>query len=367
MESERLAQAWSMSPRDDEKRLGCLDFFRGIAIVGVVTFHTFIIFKFDGAAAAMLAGLGVYGVQLFFLVSALTMCLMWDRRAGETHPARKFYIRRFFRIAPPFWIGIIGYLLLFGLSASRWSPNGVGWLQVATLSLFVHPFWPTTINAIVPGGWSIGVEVFFYAWFPAIIRLRADYRVYLLGAFAVYLLNIVLVRPSYQLLLYGLGYDDLIGEFLYFQFFNQAPIFLLEIALYKSELKKVASFAGVVIPWLGLSFALKFLWQIPAAPFFWTVVFAQLIFVSVAMRRNLSIRPINKLGELSYAIYLLHFAVIYGVELLFRWAGFDLHSFSAFTLALSVTLAICWILGRLLSRTLEKWSTCVAQKVVTLV
>jgi exopolysaccharide production protein ExoZ len=54
---------------------------------------------------------GWVGVNVFYFVSAMTMCLMWTQRETESHPTRKFYIRRFLRIAPLFWLAIPLYLV----------------------------------------------------------------------------------------------------------------------------------------------------------------------------------------------------------------------------------------------------------------
>jgi exopolysaccharide production protein ExoZ len=167
------------------RRLESLDFLRGVAIFGVVTFHTFGLFHADNAAIRLIAGQGFFGVQLFFIVSALTMCLMWDRRAGEHRAAPKFYIRRFFRIAPPFWLAIVFYSLLDPGQSTEWVPAGLSLRHFATTAAFIHTFWPDTINSVVPGGWSIGVEMLFYLFFPLIIYLRCRSNLYLMIAFAV--------------------------------------------------------------------------------------------------------------------------------------------------------------------------------------
>jgi exopolysaccharide production protein ExoZ len=354
----------------EQSRLRPLDFLRGIAILGVVGFHTFIIFSFGGKGIGTLAALGVYGVQLFFLVSALTMCLMWERRIGEGRPTLKFYVRRFFRIAPPFWLGIIGYLVMFGAAPSQWAPDGIGWRQIMSTALLVHSFWPSTVNAVVPGGWSIGVEIFFYLWFPMLIRSEATYGRFLFFAFFLYVGNIFLVRPLYEWLLAGYGHDALMGEFLYFQFFNQAPIFLLGIALHKSLATgnvPIIWFGSAAAGWLALGFAMKFISHQPSSPFFWLIVFTLLALTAVTMLFGLSFGPINKLGELSYSIYLLHFAVIYGMESAFEWLNLDQHSLAAFAIALLSTLLICWFLGGLVSRTVERASNAAARRVVGLI
>jgi exopolysaccharide production protein ExoZ len=348
----------------DGERYSTLDFLRGIAIVGVVEFHTFIIFIFGGKVEANIAGVGVYGVQLFFLVSALTMCMMWDRRKGETDPTARFYIRRLFRIAPPFWLALIGYIALFGSGVSRWSPDGVTVTQIFAAAFLVHPFWPGTVNAIVPGGWSIGVEVFFYFWFPILIRRMDDPRKLFVAAFALYLFNLVVVRTAYGVALRNYSHPELIGEFLYFQFFNQAPIFLIGIALYKFTPGYWKFCATIFAVWLIVAFVLKYFFQMPSQPYFWLIVFALLIIVWLSLKFEISFRPLDRLGELSYSIYLLHFAVIYALEMLFRWADINQHSGLSFFFALQLTLIICWLLGTVFSITVEKAAGISAKSVI---
>ncbi len=60
-------------------RLASLDACRGVAILMVIAFHVSITYR-PVSWLGRLTALGNLGVQLFFLVSAVTMCLMWDLR-----------------------------------------------------------------------------------------------------------------------------------------------------------------------------------------------------------------------------------------------------------------------------------------------
>ena len=103
-------QAHQASPSAQE-RLASLDFLRGISILGVIAVHTGAAFPTPWAALNSALATGRFGVQIFFLVSAYTMCLMWQKRVGEKAPIRKFYIRRFLRIAPLFWLAVFVYFV----------------------------------------------------------------------------------------------------------------------------------------------------------------------------------------------------------------------------------------------------------------
>ena len=349
------------------RRLEPLDFVRGIAIFGVVAFHVFGLFHADNRAIRLIAGQGFFGVQLFFIISALTMCLMWDRRAGEHYPAAKFYIRRFFRIAPPFWLAIIFYSLLNAAQPSGWAPAGLSLRHFATTAAFVHTFWPDTINSVVPGGWSIGVEMLFYLFFPFIISWRCSAKFYLLMALAVYLFNIFAVRPAYQILLDSYPYPNLVHEFLYFQFFNQAPIFLAGIWLHKFFHNPERSYlwpAVIGFFWIALAFLLKVVFGFNSSPFFWLAIAGMLFAIYLVLHLQISWRPLNRLGAISYSIYLTHFAVVQGLELLFKAASIETNQTWAYAIALIMTLCICAVLGSILEATVERWSSALGKYIV---
>jgi exopolysaccharide production protein ExoZ len=350
-----------------------LDFLRGIAILGVVAFHVTPVFDPGARIITSVAALGFQGVQLFFLISAITMCYMWDHRLGESHATLKFYIRRFFRIAPPFWVAMGGYLLLNGFDSSKWAPDGVGARQIITSFFFVNGFWPDTINAVVPGGWSIVDEMTFYAFFPFLIsRFKNNAVSYFIGAFLLYLANLAIVQPIYDVLLRNFPHPDLRGEFNFFQFFNQAPVFLLGIFLYASmsgslSKKQLPLVAGVALLWLGIAFSLKTFYDVRSSPFFWLAAAILMTVVITAFKLQLTFRPVNRLGQLSYSIYLIHFAVIVGVEWCFARAGADKHGLLGFTVALITVLFLCWWLGALLESTLERAASRIGRRLVNAV
>ena len=112
------------------KRIKTLDFLRGIAILGVIAIHTSQYIKPEVKIVELLAQAGKFGVQLFYFISALTMCYMWELRKGEKKLIKKFYIRRFFRIVPLFWMGIAVYLMMNGFEKHYWAPEGINTLQI---------------------------------------------------------------------------------------------------------------------------------------------------------------------------------------------------------------------------------------------
>jgi peptidoglycan/LPS O-acetylase OafA/YrhL len=135
------------------KRLAYIDALRGYAVLGVVLIHTS---QSSGFAAQ--AEFGARGVQLFFVASALTLMFSWHQRDDGAAP---FFIRRVFRIVPMFWLSIPIYL---GLNADAYTWQVI---SAALFLQFVRPDW--IVGPVVPGGWSVCVEVIFYCGFPLIV------------------------------------------------------------------------------------------------------------------------------------------------------------------------------------------------------
>lgn len=152
-------------PSNPSGRIDCLDSLRGLALVMVLAIHCSQSYKSTFGVSKLLAPYGSLGVQLFFIISGFTMLLTF----GGRYSARivyAFYIRRIARIAPLFWIAIVGYLWIDGLGPRFWAPSGIHWSEIISTFLFLNGFMPQAVNAIVPGGWSIAVEMQFYCIFP---------------------------------------------------------------------------------------------------------------------------------------------------------------------------------------------------------
>ncbi|MCX7309105.1 MAG: acyltransferase family protein, partial [Afipia sp.] len=146
----------------DQKKYDFVDALRGIAVLLVVLAHTPVP---NSLLALNIAG--AYGVQLFFVVSAFTLFLSLSaRRNTESNPVLFFFLRRFFRIAPAFYFAMLFYLMKDGTGATPWAPQGIQSWQIISTLLFINGWLPDSINAVVPGGWSIAVEMTFYLFVP---------------------------------------------------------------------------------------------------------------------------------------------------------------------------------------------------------
>src|SRR5258708_40074536 len=130
-------------------------------MAAVLVYHVELTVPKPGWLLSQLAGFGAQGVQLFFVVSAMTLMMSWNaRRDGPV----RFWLRRLFRIAPMFWVAIV---IHEGVNASglyRWHDNNPGDILLA--AVFLHGWSLPAMNHVVPGGWTVGAEMMFYAVFP---------------------------------------------------------------------------------------------------------------------------------------------------------------------------------------------------------
>lgn len=145
------------------RTFGSLDGLRAIAILVVVWHHAAL-----PVAGWRVTGRGFLGVDLFFVISGflIVTLLLRERRRTGTISLRGFYVRRFLRIFPPF------YLMLAVVGATALLKRGHGSADV----LRDLPFAAFYVSNLVPMSsmlaitWSLSVEEQFYLVVPAVVR-----------------------------------------------------------------------------------------------------------------------------------------------------------------------------------------------------
>jgi peptidoglycan/LPS O-acetylase OafA/YrhL len=307
----------------DSRRLSYINTCRGLAILMVILVHHSESFTYN-FYIRYIAAYGQMGVQLFFIASALTLCFSMDVRRYQRNPVLSFYLRRFFRIAPLYYVGIAVYAamaaapFLTGFNG-QWPLYSRG--NVIANLLLVHGFRPSAYNGIVPGGWSVGTEVAFYLIFPALFvgYVRA-YRTWgtgflLLAPVAAFALD-VMVQP----MLSARGLPVTNGSFLYCNILNQLSVFLIGMsgffAIRDGLLDRVgpsAKIAGFVVLSLGSIVLLGV-----ATPLALTLLqpmagLSFLLLLDVLRSLVTRERLIERIGEVSYSMYVFHF--------LFAWTA----------------------------------------------
>jgi peptidoglycan/LPS O-acetylase OafA/YrhL len=177
-------------------RIKELDGLRGVAVLAVVGTHYFAWFPMPAVPQGHVGNdlfltpfrfiigcfrLGWLGVDLFFILSGflITSILMDLRDRDKEQYFRGFYARRALRIFPPYYLGILVFILF---SFARGLPGTWGlWLQYIFYYTSVFVGQPSQLRAVVPvlpivviSGllvlWSLSVEEIYYTIWAPVVR-----------------------------------------------------------------------------------------------------------------------------------------------------------------------------------------------------
>jgi peptidoglycan/LPS O-acetylase OafA/YrhL len=300
-----------VAPLDHPRHLAYIDAARGWAFLGVLTFHAFGRAPVKNYIVQSLASSGNYGVQLFFIASALTLFMSLEsRRTKDDRPITYFFIRRFFRIAPLFYFGIVFYLLAWGTGPRDFAPDGIHPHQVILTALFLHGWWPDAINSVVPGGWSIAVEMNFYLLLPLLFlfltTLRRAVIAFLISAPITIGISIAVTKLTHASL-----DPQLFSGFTYYWLPRQFAVFLLGIIVFHLSRKPVAPHTATVAAILGLLgvIAVSLLGlRVPDSYLAHSICFAVILVALRSAPLRLLVNPATRLlGTLSFSAYICHF------------------------------------------------------------
>ncbi len=160
-----------------DSHLPVLDGVRGLAIVGVLLYHFFLVVDRTYLGLPHLARrvfastiLGAKGVDLFFVLSGFLITGILLRSKGSTHYFKNFYIRRSLRIFPLYYLTLVGGLIAGTICAI---PD-YQWHTLRWYFFYLHnvrdTFWQPPLGG--PGWfWSLAVEEHFYLFWPLVVLL----------------------------------------------------------------------------------------------------------------------------------------------------------------------------------------------------
>lgn len=321
-------------------RLDYIDALRGIAALMVLVCHSLQVDKSLILPTALVESFESckFGVQLFFVISALTIFYSLNNSDANTV---NFFIRRFFRIAPLYFLAVATYSWMY-------QPNieGIG------LNLtFLHGFSPRYINSVVPGGWSIGVEMVFYCMIPFLFRKVFSLKRALYFFIATLIFSFVCMYVYRKLFTAS---SDL-ESFVYFWLPNQLPVFGLGFIVYYLGFEKtLPSIKSLFYPLIFLCLAVLISVLTKLTFVGEHIVFAITAAIFIFLLSNKPLPGlVNKatlyLGKISYSLYLTQYAAITILSKTGCFSLFPRHSNNSAILNLLLNLVFLFITTVMLS------------------
>ena len=295
------------------KKYGFIDGLRGVAILLVMFAHVGMVLPPAVGYTAM-SVYGKYGVQLFFVLSAFTLCHSLERTATPSKVALEgYWIKRWFRIAPLYYLAIPIYYIFLKLN-----PHATNWIlledfhakNIVANLLFVHGFIASANNSIVPGGWSIGCEFAFYAIFPFLFWYLFTPLRLIGSALASYGLLFSVMWLRWKM---GREFKWEGNTFLHFFIGNQMICFLLGMAVYKwrqTALFKTSLTILVLPALMGLLYINQLKWGWVLSPVLAAIVLSNV--VCFCFNRNMP-NWLQSIGRHSFSMYILHFMFVWWI------------------------------------------------------
>ncbi|MGQ4006366.1 acyltransferase [Francisellaceae bacterium CB300] len=320
---------------------------RGIAIIMVMLVHYTQLFSVANLHLPlhleMVFYSGKYGVLLFFIVSSYTLFRSLDIRKEDGF--KNYYIRRFFRIAPLYYlIIIILFITTNGDAGYLQDPHdGITFYNLLTHVFFINGFFTSYTNSIVGVEWTIFVEVSFYMILPILFLYRkflvhitiSFFIISLLGLLGLEFINSHLGRIQLYfspiIWLVAFAYGGLI-----YQYDNNDYIKRIFIA-YKYLLLTIFILLFILFSYVRGSLMIE-LFALLMVMFFLLVKYNQF--------KVFDNRFLNRIGELSFSMYLIHFTVLLFIETNIRFIFFHngvLDYISLFVVFVAITISISYL------------------------
>ncbi len=292
------------------KRYESLDWLRGLMAFAIMIYHLISWQVFHLESGSVLGNFGIYGVSIFFVLSGLSMGIVYNNYIKDLHTSFVFFVRRLFRLLPLLWIAIF---IVSGISFILHGQIDLYkiFLNATLLFGFVAP-----AEYINIGAWSIGNETFYYAFTPLLIILYAKHKQ--IGNLAV----LGLVAVGIYFAFYALDSSKSLSDQwqTYINPFNNFFLYACGLALYYNfhevSMKNMANVLVVI------SLAILCFYPVSGDQINITTGVNRVVFALASIALTLGFykleidlpdwfaKPLANLGEATYGVYLLH-PVIY--------------------------------------------------------
>lgn len=351
------------------QKLHGLDHLRALAISFVFLFHYYILSAGQPAWLPDWASFGWTGVDLFFVLSGFLIAsqLFAQIKLGQQISFKQFFLKRFFRIIPAFWVTLTLYFCLpFFREKESLPPLWKFLTFTQNFGLNLKEF------GTFSHAWSLCVEEHFYLFLPLILILLQSTR-HIKNA---WWLLIALFLFGFAIRVYGFNYlytphleDEKAWvywyKYIYYPTYNRLDGLLVGVsiaAMYQflpATWSRVSQYGNL---WIALSLAVltgAYFLCYDQQSFNASIFGFSLVAIGYGLLVVAAISPTSFLfkwqsrgttlvATLSYAIYLTHKGVIHMTHQLLADAQLDSN------LLLVICMITCTCFAYLLHRVVEK-------------
>ncbi|MET8868636.1 acyltransferase [Nonomuraea sp. NPDC004580] len=332
-----------------------LDLLRFLAALAVVAFHYLVAYASVWGdrpaelfpALAPIAGLGILGVELFFIISGFVILMsVWGRGLGA------FARSRLVRLYPAYWLSLAAIAALYGLTAAKpLNPKLSPGDYLVNATMFQRLFKITDASGVY---WSLWAELRFYLLIAILVIVGVTYRRVLVFG-GVWLAAVVIARE--------LG-NPVVDEIVMPKY---APYFVAGMALYL-----IHKHGNAWLPWLYVLAGYGLSWdsalgrvhsRIDAAGFknmpvtdvgvivTITLIFAATALVALGLVRLRPSRLLTALGGTTYPLYLFHSVI--AVALIPLLAG-DLPPWAVVTITTLTAIVVSYLVYSFAERPIQR-------------
>lgn len=290
-----------------------LDILKALAMIGVILVHFNNIWPSPINILSKLNSVGAKCPQLFFIISAY---LTWTALEKNGINWKIFYIKRFIRIVPLFYIAIILNSILprFKIpDISLWN-----WLSHIFFFNGINPLWANTIMGIE---WYIADLAIFYMITPLLWKIADNLK------HSIFILCCSVILSSLTLVIYNrfMTSENLVIQMYFdtFFFLHQLPVIMMGITLYHMIKKindkyiyiwKYLLISGITIIFITILFIImhldkRFLTNSFIAGLLFSWLFLFTWFIRFFFEKKI-FKPLSFIGVHSFGIYCFHQLII---------------------------------------------------------
>lgn len=319
-------------------KIGQITFTRFVAAMAIVVSHfnkDLFLYKIDYISNLFLRA--NVGVSYFFILSGFIMIIAYHKKDKIDY--FEFYKNRFARIYPLYMVG----LLLYFMTRSEM----FDWYKIVLYGLGIQTWIPGEAMILNFPGWSISVEFLFYLLFPLLYNYfysRKNKTIWIV-TIMIWLItqvfsNLYPIYGAYE------GPHTKSHEFLYYfplWHLNEFLIGNLAGMFFVKNCKQRNYDVQVVLIFFLILLTLMFV------PLFYHNGLMALLFVPAILlisanngriTKLFSMKLLEYLGEISYAVYITHIPVLYLLRAFLKWQGYQFSIDLVFAIYIVVML-IC--------------------------